>query len=62
MAMQTYGIPADAISAISGQPVPPNLYIEIATRAERITKAAEVVLYSTVHLPETENLYYKDHK
>ncbi len=29
---------------------------------ERITKAAEVVLYSTTHLKETENLYYENHR
>lgn len=62
LAMTSYGIPADAISAICNQPIPGNLYYEIATRAERITKAADMVLYNTVHLKETENLYYKDHK
>lgn len=32
--------------------------MEIADRAERITKAAEVILYNTVHLPETKGLFY----
>lgn len=26
-----------------------------------MAKAPEVILYSTVHLPETKNLYYDDH-
>jgi alanyl-tRNA synthetase len=59
--MQSYGIPADKIADIVGAPVPQNLYYEIALRQERTAKAAEVVLYSTTHLAETDNLYYKDH-
>jgi alanyl-tRNA synthetase len=61
IAMQSWGIPADSISEISKQPTPGNLYYEIAQRQERIAKAPETILYSTVHLPETDNLYYKDH-
>lgn len=61
VAMQSWGIPADRISEISGLPVPGNLYYEIAQRQERIAKAPETILYSTVHLPETKNLYYDDH-
>ena len=60
VAMQSWGIPADRISQISGVAVPGNLYYEIAQRQERIAKAPESILYSTVHLPETDNLYYKD--
>jgi hypothetical protein len=59
--MQSWGIPADSISQISGLSVPLDLYYEIAQRQERIAKAPELILYSTAHLPETENLYYKDH-
>ena len=62
LAMQTWGIPADSVSQISKLPIPNNLYYEIAERLEKITKAAPVILYDTFHLPETENLYYKDHK
>lgn len=36
------------------------MYYEIATRAERTAKAAEKILYNTIHLPETKNLYYAD--
>ena len=61
VAMQSWGIPADRISEISKDPVPGNLYYEIAQRQERVAKATEAILYSTVHLPETDNLYYKDH-
>ena len=59
--MQSWGIPADSIAEISKQAIPGNLYYEIAQRQERIAKAPETILYSTVHLPETDNLYYKDH-
>lgn len=59
--MQSYGIPADKIAEVTGTPVPQSLYYEIALRQERTAKAAETVLYNTAHLPETENLYYKDH-
>lgn len=61
VAMQSWGIPADSIAQISGLPVPLDLYYEIAQRQERIAKAPELILYSTAHLPETDNLYYKDH-
>jgi alanyl-tRNA synthetase len=59
-AMQSWGIPADKIAEVSGIPIPGNLYYEIATRQERIAKAAEKVLYNTIFLPETTNLYYQD--
>lgn len=58
--MESYGIPVDKIVEISGQPIPLNLYTEIAARQERTAKEAEVVLYSTTHLPETKALYYED--
>lgn len=32
MAMQSWGIPADAIADISKTPIPGNLYLEIANR------------------------------
>jgi len=41
-------------------PIPGNLYYEIAMLQERTGKAAEKILYSTLHLPETVNLYYSD--
>ena len=62
MAMQSWGISADKISEVSKEPIPGNLYYEIATRQERIGKAAETILYNTIHLPETVNLYYADSK
>ena len=58
--MQSRGIPADKIAEVSGTPIPGNLYYEIATRQERVAKAAEKILYNTIHLPETVNLYYAD--
>jgi hypothetical protein len=59
--MQSHGIPADKISEIVKTPVPMNLYYEISQRQERTAKATELILYNTTHLPETENMYYKDH-
>lgn len=60
--MQSWGIPADLISQVSKEPVPDNLYAVIAERAEKVAKATELVLYDTISLPETDNLYYKDHR
>ncbi len=51
--MQSWGIPADTISKLSGIPVPNDLYKEIADRAERQPKASEVVLYDTTMHQET---------
>ena len=61
-AMTAWGIPADIISEVTKQPVPGNLYYELAQREERRAKVATTFLYDTAHLPETENLYYIDHK
>lgn len=47
---------------MSKQPIPGNLYYEIATRQERVAKAQEKILYNTIHLAETNNLYYNDSK
>jgi len=60
--MQSWGIPADAISQITKLAIPGNLYYEIANRQEATQKAEEVILYDTTSFPETENLYYKDHR
>jgi alanyl-tRNA synthetase len=62
LAMQSWGIPADRISEVSGIPIPGNLYYEIAQRLERIVKATEQILYDTTHLQETDNLFYKDNE
>lgn len=62
VAMQSWGIPADKISEVAKAPIPGNLYYEIATRQERVAKAPETILYNTVHLPETVNLYFADPK
>lgn len=60
VAMQSWGIPADKIGEVCKEPVPGNLYYEIATRQERIAKAPETILYNTAHLKETVNMYYAD--
>lgn len=60
--MTSWGIPADAIAQLSKNEIPGNLYHEIATRQERIVKAAEQILYNTTHLPATINLYYQNHR
>jgi len=59
--MQSHGIPADKISEIVKAPIPQNLYLEISIRQEKTAKKAETILYNTLHLPETDNIYYKDH-
>lgn len=51
MAIQSWGIPADAISQICKLPIPDTLYYEIAERAEKVAKATELVLYNTVKYP-----------
>ena len=60
VAIQSYGIPADRISEVTGKPIPSNLYYEIAQREERIFKGAEEILYDTTSLPETVAMYDKD--
>lgn len=60
VAMQAWGIPADKISEVAKSPVPGNLYYEIATRQEKVAKKPETILYNTLHLPETKNLYFDD--
>lgn len=49
--MQSWGVPADAISQICNIPVPDNLYAEIAERAEKVAKATELILYDTISYP-----------
>lgn len=60
MVITSWGISADKIAEISKLPIPGNLYYEIAMKAERTAKATEKILYNTLHLPETGNLYYAD--
>jgi alanyl-tRNA synthetase len=60
LAMESWGIPAERISEITGVPIPGNLYYEIALRKETIVKPVEQILYNTVHLPETDNVFYGD--
>lgn len=62
MAMESWGIPADAIAEISKCSPPDNLYAEIAARGQKVTKAADPILYDTISYPETENIYYADHR
>ena len=59
--MQSWGIPADKISAIAKQEIPVDLYYKIAEMAEWIIPDTERILYDTIHLPETVNMYYEDH-
>lgn len=58
--MTSWGIPVDTIAKIAGTPAPGNLYYEIATRQEKVMKAPEKILYSTIHLPETRSIYFDD--
>ena len=34
----------------------------IAERAEKVAKATELILYDTISYPETDNLYYQNHR
>lgn len=61
MCMQSHGIAVDKIAEVAKCPIPLNLYNEIHIRQERTAKAAETVLYSTTHLPETNMIFYDDH-
>jgi len=62
LAMTSWGIPLDTIAQLAGVPAPGNLYYEIACRQEKVMKAPEKILYNTIHLKETENLYFEDGK
>lgn len=62
MAMQTWGIPADVIAQVCQSEVPGNLYNEIDRRAQTVAKAQEAILYDTIKFPETDNLYYQNHR
>ena len=59
-AVTAWGISPDVISQHLKTPIPDNLYYFIAEKQERIVKAPEQILFNTLHLPETECLYY-DH-
>lgn len=62
IAVSSLGIPADQVAKVAKQPVPLNLYYEIASRQEKLVKATAAQLYATAHLPETKSLYYANHK
>ena len=49
--MQTWGVPADIISQVCKCEQPGNLYNEIASRAEKVAKAQDVILYDTIMYP-----------
>ena len=61
LAMQSWGIPADRISEISGTSIPGNLYYRISELQERQVIPSEVHLYDTNYIESTENLYYDNH-
>ena len=62
LAVQSYGMPAETISSITGLPVPGNLHYAIAEQQERSVRAVPTVLYATAHLPATRSLYYYHHR
>lgn len=59
-AVTAWGISPDVICQFLKIQIPDNLYYYIAEQQERIVKAPEQILFNTLHLPETECLYY-DH-
>lgn len=62
IAVTSWGISPDIVQQFTNQQVPGNLYYEIANRQEQVAKAAEVQLYDTTHLTETESTYYNSHE
>lgn len=58
-AIESWGIPADKISRITGFDIPNDL--KVGAPGE-IIKNAEASLYDTNNLTPTESLYYSDHK
>jgi alanyl-tRNA synthetase len=62
IAVQSWGIPAETISQITKLPIPGNLHDKISSGQEQTVKAEGVPIYDTHDFPETENLYYKDHR
>jgi len=59
--VSSWGVAADQVAKITGQPIPLNLYYEIASRQEKMVRATAAQLYATAHLPETNSLYYGNH-
>lgn len=62
VAVSSWGIPPNQIAKVTKQPIPLNLYYEIASRQEKMVRATAAQLYATAHLPETKSLYYANHK
>ena len=62
VAVTSFGIPADRVAEVSKSPIPPNLYYAIAEIQDRMVKQAAEVKYDTAGKPETENLYYVNHR
>jgi len=58
VAITSHGIAADQVAQLTGQPIPGNLYYEIALRQEKVAKVAEPILYQTSHLEATQQLFY----
>eukprot|EP00753_Platysulcus_tardus_P010643 PLAT2927.1.p2 GENE.PLAT2927.1~~PLAT2927.1.p2 ORF type:complete len:1002 (+),score=576.26 PLAT2927.1:76-3006(+) len=61
LCVRSFGLPVDRIAEVSGQKPPETLYYEIALLQERTARAVPTVLYSTAHLPATDNIYFDDH-
>ena len=58
-AVTAWGVPPDVVALSMGVAVPDNLYYYIAEKQERVVKAAEQILFNTIHLPETVALYFE---
>ncbi len=59
VAVSSWGVPADRVAEMVGQPVPANLYYEIAAREEKSAKVVEELPYGTSRFAETRCLYYE---
>lgn len=62
LAVSSWGVSPDFVAKVTGQAIPLNLYYEIASRQEKMVRATPAQLYATAHLPETNSLYYANHK
>ena len=62
IAVTAWGVSPDVMSQFLDIPIPDNLYYYIAEKQERVVKAPEQILFNTIHLPQTECLYFDHNK
>ncbi|KAL0229811.1 hypothetical protein PCE1_003375 [Barthelona sp. PCE] len=60
--VSSHGLPADKIAEVLGEPIPGNLYYEIATLDEKTSAKQILQLYDTVKIPATRELYKENER